>query len=733
MWAAALLLAARLGRAGAEEARLDVRQLQRRRQRNRALSKELVAARERWLAAEEVRAAVEDARRVEEAAARAKEEARRKQEEQRRYAEAAAREAERVRQEQEMRRKAYDEEQARLDAEYQARVEQERRVIEEQRAAAQAAEEARRREEAARRAREEEERRARQEAEERERQEAIRRKLEERRALEKQKKQFAFRLDGSVSLSRPPRGTLLPGPVEREATLRAALVAGTLLGGSREATVDYAGLPEATEALVEAAAQQCRAACDAYATALRLRGMAGEGPLQWMEDPELQHWLAVGAARGTVAAAAACEAALGSFQCASSSGAGGSSGGGAATFEVRTQYGVLPADHAQYEPAVLDRAVALIEAGDAAAALAALEEQLEAGAESFLQDLLPLPAALAPHAAPLGRLLGGALVLAHLLGRMLHTRPAKTSDAPAWFEGAAELMRRRLRELAAGAPKDTLELPALVLRMALGPTNPVAAEVTLLAEANLSPAVRKAREERERQRQVELAARLLEEEWPDVEEIKAARLADAQAKTPVPERVWALRNVARTLALSSDPAERGRARRLLEQAVLLKQQWAGAPDHPCVLPELLALADVLARGGREWEADAAGVSALLLRVLGSVAAAYEKASDRLSAAILQEAALRRCEEALGPKHPAVVAATRRADALVDGLSPEQRSAAAAYRTRSDAVLTALAGALTEELGAYQGASTAAQASKVQQWDERGVALVGPLAQRVAAG
>lgn len=28
------------------------------------------------------------------------------------------------------------------------------------------------------------------------------------------------------------------------------------------------------------------------------------------------------------------------------------------------------------------------------------------------------------------------------------------------------------------------------------------------------------------------------------------------------------------------PGERARARQLLEQAVLLKQQFAGAPDHP---------------------------------------------------------------------------------------------------------------------------------------------------------
>ena len=43
--------------------------------------------------------------------------------------------------------------------------------------------------------------------------------------------------------------------------------------------------------------------------------------------------------------------------------------------------------------------------------------------------------------------------------------------------------------------------------------------------------------------QAELAAALLEEEWPDQKEAAAARAAAREAATPVPERVWALRNV----------------------------------------------------------------------------------------------------------------------------------------------------------------------------------------------
>ncbi len=79
--------------------------------------------------------------------------------------------------------------------------------------------------------------------------------------------------------------------------------------------------------------------------------------------------------------------------------------------------------------------------------------------------------------------------------------------------------------------------------------------------------------------QAELAAQLLEEEWPDEDEVRAARMAVREEATPVPERAWALRNVASTLALGG-PGERARARSLLEKAVTLKEQWLNDDQHP---------------------------------------------------------------------------------------------------------------------------------------------------------
>ena len=56
-------------------------------------------------------------------------------------------------------------------------------------------------------------------------------------------------------------------------------------------------------------------------------------------------------------------------------------------------------------------------------------------------------------------------------------------------------------------------------------------------------------------------------------------MAVREEATPVPERAWALRNVASTLALGG-PGERARARSLLEKAVNLKEQWLDDGQHP---------------------------------------------------------------------------------------------------------------------------------------------------------
>ena len=63
-------------------------------------------------------------------------------------------------------------------------------------------------------------------------------------------------------------------------------------------------------------------------------------------------------------------------------------------------------------------------------------------------------------------------------------------------------------------------------------------------------------------------------------------MAVREEATPVPERAWALRNVASTLALGG-PGERARARTLLEKAVALKEQWLNDKEHPGLVATVL--------------------------------------------------------------------------------------------------------------------------------------------------
>ena len=62
-----------------------------------------------------------------------------------------------------------------------------------------------------------------------------------------------------------------------------------------------------------------------------------------------------------------------------------------------------------------------------------------------------------------------------------------------------------------GAARDTLQLPALLLVESLGPGHPLLAALESVADANLSSARRREREDRERMHKAELAAQMLGE------------------------------------------------------------------------------------------------------------------------------------------------------------------------------------------------------------------------------
>jgi hypothetical protein len=120
---------------------------------------------------------------------------------------------------------------------------------------------------------------------------------------------------------------------------------------------------------------------------------------------------------------------------------------------------------------------------------------------------------------------------------------------------------------------------------ALGDDHPVAQHALRLTERNMSEPRRHVLLERQRTTEAALAEELLRSAQPSARDAAAAVTEARQELTPVLERVWALRNVAATLAQSSAKG-REQARKLLEQALDLQQGRYGGDAHPARLGEL---------------------------------------------------------------------------------------------------------------------------------------------------
>ena len=120
---------------------------------------------------------------------------------------------------------------------------------------------------------------------------------------------------------------------------------------------------------------------------------------------------------------------------------------------------------------------------------------------------------------------------------------------------------------------------------ALGEEHPISQHVAVLAERNMSVATKKAIVERHRAIQAEIAQQILKQEMPSREAMAEARAQDNEAMTPVVERLWALRNVASTLALGGE-GERRMAKTYLEKALQLQRDYLAIELHPGLVGEL---------------------------------------------------------------------------------------------------------------------------------------------------
>ena len=613
-------------------------------------------------------------------------------------------------------RRKYEEKQKALDAEYEERVRKEREALEE----ARRLEKERREEEEKQRQLElqriEEERKRKEMFEKKAREVAAASRKAERKKAEKEMSRFAVRMEGTISLSKPPPGTMIAGPLEQEAAVRLSVRAGSLIGGYADPyEIDFPSFEETEENAHISVANALKKATDGVVSALELQAMSGDGAFALMEEPEKAHWMSLVNLRSSLSALAALDSKLRAI-----SGANARLNMEDIGFQCRTESGVLPADHPfSYQSMYGKFLNAILEGSNEVETINTFLEYMEEANNKFYDGLeIPLGIGSAP------RQMGACLEIAHFIDRILFARPSKESDAPAWFETCVEFSRQQVRALLGTAQEDSLEDFSNMFAAAVGPNHPIVAEVARLALKNTSQERKILLEERDRLMKSKIAAKLLEEEWPDEEEIRKARAEDREAKTPVAERIWALKNVAGTLSMGSK-GELSRARQLLEQAVLLKQQVCGEADHAAVFPEAISLFQVIRRE-EEWRKDASGLASLLLRILMNISSGYQKGGDSLSAAVVLEYGLRQCEDAAGLKNQATTRAVRTLEKVLPALDSAELNILSDYRGKDAEIEDVLRGSFTDQLGAYQDGT---ERHRFAAWNDEGAKMLPPFGAR----
>ncbi|KAK2075596.1 hypothetical protein QBZ16_001704 [Prototheca wickerhamii] len=238
------------------------------------------------------------------------------------------------------------------------------------------------------------------------------------------------------------------------------------------------------------------------------------------------------------------------------------------------------------------------------------------------------------------------------------------------------MLDRFLASKAAACETDSLSGPCAALLAALGPQHSLARVLDRLAEENASEDAKRARERAHEIGMRRLAERILEA-GDEVGRSEASGALSANVSDPLvarlasEDRIRILKSTAQHLlddcsettsnGLSNSSAdELLLARRFLEAALTLKRRLLGlgSLQHPALLPELLALDSAL-RADTRWCGDAAGLGALVLRVLLNLGEQFASAGrDPLSALLVVESAQRRFARALPLDHRELARAQR---------------------------------------------------------------------------
>lgn len=241
---------------------------------------------------------------------------------------------------------------------------------------------------------------------------------------------------------------------------------------------------------------------------------------------------------------------------------------------MRTEWGVLPQDHDK--SLNLTTESILKQASEKGANVAALKESFNKLIDSEIKDLCRkhkdskdfLESIFASYFA------------------YIHDRALDFKDS-ALYESITPLLQDLLTVQCQQSKPDTLQCQSTALSYSLADGNPIIEWFESLSRTNMSPSRRQAAQEKQQRLDAIARARILEEQWPDRRQIAAELIKEREEKTPVPERVWAMRNVAKTLLISSSTSESAltKAKNLIEDAIQLQREHFSTPDHPGLLGE----------------------------------------------------------------------------------------------------------------------------------------------------
>eukprot|EP00892_Ulva_mutabilis_P007024 jgi/Ulvmu1/4694/UM002_0425.1 len=607
------------------------------------------------------------------------------------YAEVAAREAARQRRLRDKARQEYEAAEARRAADLAKRIAAERELSK------QRADERRKAEEALRQAQEEAAQKAAAEAEKQRLRDAAAAEAaaaaaaEEQAALQKEQQVFVLRTAGRVAASKARPGMVTEGPVMMPAKVEmAAEVSNVLVGELGPVARGAATLEDAQDLTISVGGEVANLFRQANTEAFMTQQVMGTGPLTLMDSAEVRHWMNQACMAVQAAATATLRTTLDQLE------QSDLKVPATQNFAIKLERGVLPQGHDRRTDAMLAQRILDVQGGDLGARdrLQQHLDNLSNEEASWVWPALHLSSKSVSgcdHVVDI-------CIAAHVLDRAQQLQSSERPAKGTCDEHVVDLMCQWLTSRLSSAPPDGLLDIAEMACWTIGDDHPIAKHVLILAEENMSSERKQAVVNRQRALDAIMAEQLLKQERQSARELSDEQALEKHELTPVPERVWALRNIAATMALG-DRKSKEKARELYSKALQLQRSYLTDDRHPGLLGELWRLAELLQLED-DWQADAAITWEECLEILEIVIARFRGQGDLVSATSLAEGSCAALESKLGPSHPAIRRLIMSADNMFSALDDSEQEQVIAWRG-SDAAVDTLIKNFTKALRPYE--------------------------------